>query len=156
MKNIKKFIVILSLLFVGFIASWFYLFRIIQPPLELSSEDQELLVQNENADSEKTVNLFVDFGNGEVQTLEKTVNNEEKLTVFGILEKFAEEEGVELESQQYDFGVFVKSIAGYEGSAETAWIFFVNGESGQVSADQYELKNGDVVEWKYLEPSVSD
>ncbi|MBU0570110.1 DUF4430 domain-containing protein, partial [Patescibacteria group bacterium] len=93
---------------------------------------------------------------GEVQTLEKTVNNEEKLTVFGILEKFAEEEGVELESQQYDFGVFVKSIAGYEGSAETAWIFFVNGESGQVSADQYELKNGDVVEWKYLEPSVSD
>jgi hypothetical protein len=33
-----------------------------------------------------------------------------------------------------------------------AWIYFVNDESGQIAADQYQLAPGDIVEWKYIKP----
>ena len=31
----------------------------------------------------------------------------------------------------------------------SGWIYFVNGESPSVSCDQYQLKDGDFVEWLY-------
>ena len=35
-----------------------------------------------------------------------------------------------------------------------AWIYFVNGQSGSVASDQYQLKEGDLVEWKYVVPDM--
>ena len=81
-----------------------------------------------------------------------TIQVEEEATAFDALKNLAEKENISLETQQYDFGIFVKSIDGKESSAETAWIYFVNGESGTVAADLYKLKPGDVVEWKYIKP----
>ena len=64
-----------------------------------------------------------------------------------------EEKGITLEIQQYDFGVFVKTIAGYPSTANKAWIYFINGNSGTVAADKQEIKAGDLIEWRYIPPS---
>ena len=42
---------------------------------------------------------------------------------------------------------------GTENTKDLSWIYFVNGKSGEVAADKYELKNGDKVEWKYMKPN---
>lgn len=103
---------------------------------------------------EETVSLTLNFGNE--SSTSYTLPFAQNLTAFDVLKETSEKENIPLETQQYDFGVFVKSINDFESTAEMAWIYFVNGESGQVAADQHELKPQDVVEWKYIEPSVSD
>ena len=39
------------------------------------------------------------------------------------------------------------------GSAQMAWIYHVNGESGTIAADKMKVNPGDTVEWKYIPPS---
>lgn len=100
----------------------------------------------------ENIELIIDYGNGNSSSHSLNTSGEE--TAFSILEKIAKEEKIALNTQQYDFGIFVKAIGEKESSAEMAWIYFVNGESGQVAADQYQLKAGDKVEWKYIAPEM--
>lgn len=101
-------------------------------------------------EEQKKATLVLDFGNGEARTYEYTFTD--KKTAYDALKETAEKENISLETQQYNFGVFVKSIGGKETSAEIAWIYFVNGEAGQVAADQYILQDGDRIEWKFIKP----
>lgn len=93
----------------------------------------------------------IDFGDAEpVQiTLE-----EPNLTAFSALQKASETVEYDLVTQQYDFGVFVQSINGYESTAEQSWIYFINGEPGNIAADQVQLKPGDTVSWRYVVPTT--
>lgn len=95
--------------------------------------------------------LVIDYGEGNSSSYNLGVD--EKSTAFSLLSEFAEKENVSLETQQYDFGVFVKSVGGKESSAEAAWIYYVNGQSGQVAADLMKVNPGDTVEWKYVPPT---
>lgn len=85
--------------------------------------------------------------------IEYEAKNEEVYQPFSILKEALEQDSIPLEVEKYDFGVFIKSINGLESTSEKAWIYFVNGEPGQVGADKMELKEGDLVEWKYITPS---
>ena len=76
----------------------------------------------------------------------------EQISVYDLLTEASEKNDVFVEVKEYDFGIMVDSISGYENSSEMAWIYFVNGESEQVSADKMMVQPGDVVEWKYIEP----
>jgi len=108
---------------------------------------EELQLEKENSE----VEVVIDFGNN--NKLEKKLNFEQGQTAFSVLEKTAQTESLELETQQYDFGILVKSIKGYENSTDLAWIYFINGESGSLASNKYQLKEGDAVEWKYLKPN---
>ena len=55
----------------------------------------------------------------------------------------------EIQTQDSSIGVFVISINGVSNSEDHFWMFYVNGELAQVSADQYTTKNGDKIEWRY-------
>ena len=55
----------------------------------------------------------------------------------------------EIQTQDSSIGVFVISINGISNSEDHFWMFYVNGELAQVSADQYTTKNGDKIEWRY-------
>lgn len=55
----------------------------------------------------------------------------------------------EIQTQDSSIGVFVISINGVSNSNDHFWMFYVNGELAQVSADQYTTKNGDKIEWRY-------
>lgn len=59
------------------------------------------------------------------------------------------EENHQIESKQYDFGIFIESIDGLKGDDQNYWAFYVNDEYAQQGADQTTLEAGDVVTFKY-------
>lgn len=117
-----------------------------------TSNDSSSPTESVEQEVPENTELIIDYGNGNSSSYSLNASREE--TAFSILEKIAKEEKIALNTQQYDFGIFVKAIGEKESSAEMAWIYFVNGESGQVAADQYQLKAGDKVEWKYIAPEM--
>lgn len=94
----------------------------------------------------KPVTLMIDFGDF-IAT--RSVEMTSSLTAYSSL---LTEDEFTLDTQKYDFGVFVKSINGYESGKDKAWIYFVNGKLGDMAADKYFVKPGDKVEWKYVKP----
>ncbi len=100
----------------------------------------------------KSASLLIDYGDDETAIYNLDVGD--NTSVFSMLEEATREENVPLQTKKYDFGVFVESINGKVSTGEMAWIYFVNGESGQVAADQYHITPGDTVEWKYITPDV--
>ncbi|SFB13490.1 LPXTG-motif cell wall anchor domain-containing protein [Bacillus sp. cl95] len=55
----------------------------------------------------------------------------------------------QVQYEQYDFGKMVTSINGVAAEGSDYWGFYVNGKMGEVGADSYKLKAGDVVSFKY-------
>lgn len=55
----------------------------------------------------------------------------------------------EIKTQDSDYGVYVDEINGAANDNGGFWIYYVNGEMGQVGADQYQCKTGDKVEWRF-------
>lgn len=64
----------------------------------------------------------------------------------------AAKDKLEVGTKQYDFGIFVEKIGSTASKEDRAWIYYVNGKSGDIAADKKELKTGDSVEWKYEKP----
>ncbi|MFA6512009.1 MAG: DUF4430 domain-containing protein [Patescibacteria group bacterium] len=64
------------------------------------------------------------------------------------------EEQHDVAFEQFDFGVLVNSIDGQEANENHFWLFYVNGEQGQVGADVYETKNDDTVLWRLEESTL--
>lgn len=102
------------------------------------------------AEEQKKITLAIDFGSE--STLFFDYSFSEEKSAYDALKETLEKEKISYEIQQYDFGVFVKSIDGKESSADMAWIYFVNGEAGQVAADQTKINSGDSIEWRYIKP----
>lgn len=93
--------------------------------------------------------VVLDFGEGKISTYSNILGK----TAFEGLQKVASGNNLNLDTKQYDFGVFVKVIGGVENTKDLSWIYFVNGKSPEVASDKYELKDGDMVEWKYTKPN---
>lgn len=138
MKNIKTLLITLGLLLLAFVGSWFYLFDVIQE----SNTGPAITNQQNNS-------LILNYGDEVKTTYDSQVPQG---SVFDLLNLVALENDIELITESYEFGVYVKSLGGYESGSEKAWIYFVNGQSGTVAADQYQLEAGDVVEWRYIKP----
>jgi hypothetical protein len=103
--------------------------------------------------SQETVRTRVTFGidDGESSEIFQQVTAS---TPYEALKAIAAEKNLPLSVKQYEFGVFVEAIGDKKNTNETAWIYFVNGESGTVAADKLGLESGDRVEWKYIKPSI--
>ncbi|KKR02219.1 MAG: hypothetical protein UU25_C0013G0005 [Microgenomates group bacterium GW2011_GWB1_40_9] len=71
---------------------------------------------------------------------------------YEALLQVAKKNNSELQTKQYDFGIFVEGVGDQKMTKDKAWIYYVNGKSGEVASDKYELKQGDIVEWKYTTP----
>lgn len=99
---------------------------------------------------EKSVKTIIDFG--EEEKISHTEENFKDLSAYDLLVKTAEKNSLEIKIKQYDFGVFIEEIDGRENTNEKAWIYFVNESSATTASDQYKVKEGDLIEWKYTEP----
>ncbi len=77
-------------------------------------------------------------------------NASTQLTVLGLMQQLADQ-GFAFTSKQYDYGVFITGINGVANDPATGryWTYTVNGQSATVGADQYQLKDGDQVQWSY-------
>ncbi len=142
----KKNVLLTFIAFLGLAVGFVYFyFTSFQSPTGLVPLNEVTEVGND------TYLLRVDKGDAHPVTHASTYA--EGQTAFGVLQDYATQEDINLVAEHYDFGVFVKAIDGLEGNEERAWIYFVNGESGSIAADQYLLQSGDVVEWRYVEPN---
>jgi hypothetical protein len=74
-------------------------------------------------------------------------------TAFKALLAVVAEKQLDIETKKYDFGVFVSKVADKESGKNLAWIYFINGKSGTVAADEAVLQSGDTVEWRYMKPT---
>jgi len=96
-----------------------------------------------NASRQGKANLTIDFGNNS-QDFELDLKNE--ATALDLLK----DSKLEVGSKQYDFGTMIESINGVEnGEGGKYWIYYVNGQTPMVSADKYNVKSGDKVEFKF-------
>lgn len=149
----KQFLAIFIILFfaVSF-AVWITVFpkksqemAVVEPKVEQG----EVAGESVSKEAEKPkVTLVVDFGEDRIAT-QTDVLAENALEA---LENVIAEKGWEYKVQKYDFGSIVEEIEGSPNNSDKSWIYFVNGQSGDKAADQFELQNGDLVEWKYIKP----
>lgn len=118
-----------------------------------SNGQNEKPAESPATQEEKTSSVSIESDNEKISGSYEIGENE---TAFSMLEKLTGEKGIEIQTQKYDFGIFVKSIMGKESTQDLSWIYFVNGKSGDIAADKFIIKPGDIVEWKHIKPSVSE
>jgi len=136
MKKLKFFILILLVI----------IFLIAYPkPKEIKKETLTSKINNVEG-----ITLVLDFGEGKISTY-SAIKAENK-TVYFLLKKIADEKNLELKIKEYSFGKLIEQIGGFENTKERAWIYFVNGKAGEVAADKMKVKDGDIIEWKYIKP----
>lgn len=73
----------------------------------------------------------------------------EGLTALSVLEEVAAENDITVEIETSDFGSYVQGIGEKTGEDGGYWIYYVNDQAASVGADQYEVKAGDKIEFKY-------
>lgn len=142
MKILSKIFILVIVFLIGLFLGQY--FSKIQLPRETEVE------------KEIEVSLSLDFGQGNIKTFEG-IRLEEEKTVLDLLEKVTEENDLEFSFKQYpDLGVFVESIDNVVNDFERNlwWQYWVNGEYAIIGASNYQLKNGDSVEWKYIESQL--
>ena len=95
-----------------------------------------------------SIDLLVDYGNGT-----RVWYNHTRVRLGGTLLE-ATMEVCRVDSQVSEWGVFVTSINGVEQGHGAYWMWSILGdgwELGPVGADQYKLREGDVVAWVLTE-----
>ncbi|MED4017249.1 DUF4430 domain-containing protein [Sutcliffiella cohnii] len=98
--------------------------------------------QNEEV-SKVTIKLVKD--NGEEVISEEAFEFEAGETLLNVME-----ENFELTTEESSFGVMITAINGIEaGIDDYYWIYTANSEEVLVGAHEYELKDGDVIEFNY-------
>lgn len=141
MKTMKKYIIPILILIVASGLFFYKKYNSINTP-----------IPEQTTGYEQKISLVIDFGNKELKNFELVIKPED--TAFSVLKSTAEKESINLETIQYDFGIFVKKIGDFESTSKKSWIYYVNGESGQIAADQQKLKNEDEVKWVYEIPKL--
>jgi len=46
--------------------------------------------------------------------------------------------------------MFVKAIDGKKQTKSSYWLYYINGESGEIASDKYFPNPGDTVEWRLI------
>lgn len=120
--------------------------------LLLPKDKDQQVIQNDSieqtAKKEATTSIFF----GEERIIKHQIKINENTTAYEALVKTLEKEGLEIQTTQYDFGIFINSIDGIKNTNDKAWIYFVNGESANKASDQFILKDEDLLEWKFIKP----
>ncbi|MEO4052596.1 S-layer homology domain-containing protein [Solibacillus sp. CAU 1738] len=73
-------------------------------------------------------------------------------TVFDVLKRVTDENGISLSYRETQYGAYIEGIAGlyeFDRGPLSGWMYRVNGKFPSYSAGLYTLSPGDVVEWLY-------
>ena len=109
------------------------------------------LVTPQGSPAEGTVNLMLDYGDGEVASYNNipAAANE---NVFQITEKTTKGNNLAFESQTYEgLGALITKIGEKKnGEGDRYWQYWVNQQKPEVGAGAYVPRSGDFIEWKFL------
>lgn len=143
----KKNLIIIFILFIIAIAGLFIFLNITLLP----DKTDNVGLLNNSLEKQQAV-LNIDYGNADVKTFYLEFRQGD--TIFDLLQKTANESNIELETKNYDAGVFIESISGKKnGENGKYWLYYVNGQMPMLSADKNEVRPGDKVEFKFEESS---
>ena len=133
----KKTLILLSIALLAIIGYGNYISnqQKTQPTIEQDQVTSQAQVQTSIYYSDNTANYTTDI----------TVDS----TVLSVLKTIASDYQFEIEIQSFDFGDLVQGINGFLASDEKAWIYYVNGQAGDIGADQKPVLSEDQIEWKY-------
>ncbi len=93
-----------------------------------------------------SVSLTSPAGDGKI-SYDNTVSMQAGSTALDALEQT----GLTLDVQDSQYGKFVNSVGELATEGSKGWIYTVNDEQIQVSADKQELKDGDRLVWSYID-----
>jgi len=114
---------------------------LLQPKLREVLRAPQAQTQNQASETAKTTE-----GNADPVSY----NCEGGKTAFDGLVKETKEN---VETKDSPFGKMVNAINGIKGGTNNKyWIYFVDGKSATISADNYKCQGTEKVEWKFLEP----
>ena len=105
-----------------------------------------------------SINLMVDFGNGEIRTW-NTVSWHEAMSILNTLETIAGNSGlVLLANDEGDNNVTVTAIndIANDTNANMRWQYWINNTYEPRIASKYYIKPGDIVVWKYVREQPKD
>jgi len=138
----KKTNILIILILVIFVTTGWILFSY--------RENLLFFVGNESQEEniKEKVSLVINNGQESSQVLDAEFQN--GMTAFSLLEYGTNRLNFMLKTKNYDVGIFVEAIGNKENGQEgNYWLYYVNGEMPQVSADKKELNAGDKVEFKF-------
>ncbi|MFX1305642.1 MAG: DUF4430 domain-containing protein [Promethearchaeota archaeon] len=128
-KKFNKYILVAILAIASFTSFFVFTFSI------------EVGEVNEPLKEVQDITLIIDYGNGTIETWENFELTDFNTTAFDALNKWCD-----IEFTDYgDMGLIVESINNIKGN----WLYSVNDESPGVSAQKYNLKNGDIIKWTF-------
>lgn len=143
-RLIAKIIIVIAIFFGGF----YFGQKQALAPTDGNTSTNAAVTQNQGI----KVNLMLDFGNGEIRTFNEFFVPQ-NATVFDLLKQVTSQNNLEFAYKDYgDMGALIESINNVTNNSKTNnfWHFWVNNVYSEVGASLYQLKNGDIVEWKYV------
>lgn len=151
MKIFARIIIVITVFLIGFYYGQLKSKELIQNNDLSNNQAQE--EQRDSEETKKTASLMIDFQNGELKIfndLELTENT----SVFDLLKSALEEGGVDFVYKDYggELGALVESINGVENNMKDGkyWQYWLNNEYAKVGASVQKIKNGDIIEWKFI------
>jgi len=108
-------------------------------------EEGDVETRNETGNSE-SVSFSLDV-DGEV--FEVGMEMREEITAYNVLSRWALEQGIELKTKEYDFGLFIKGIGDKIGDMDEFWLFYVNDRMANSSADTTKVEPGDTIKFEF-------
>lgn len=99
--------------------------------------------QGESEETQNQIQLTVEAPNSEKASY--TATFEQGTSAFGLLEELNnKDDSFDFKYDEFDFGVFITAINGFKpDSTKQFWKFQANGKDAQVGVADYEVKQGD-------------
>ncbi len=100
----------------------------------------------------QTVSVMLDFGDGTVKSFD-AVPFTDGQSLFDVMKQLSERgDGFVFKYQPPgQYGILIDQIGDKAGGADGKyWLWWENDRMGQVASDAYKLKQGDIVEWKFI------
>lgn len=73
-------------------------------------------------------------------------------SVYDVLLSLAAQNEIKLQTKEYDLGILIEAMGDkINGQDNKYWFYYVNGEMPMVAVNNYKLKPGDKVEFKFEE-----
>lgn len=139
MKN-KKIYLLIGIGFLGLISAYFFIY------LGHYEKERQKILENNTL----SVDIVVDYGNGTVDTTEKTLSNINRTEPYTALE--ALNSVFDIDVVEYNWGTSISCINNKceDESAGYYWFFWHNGSFSSVSIEKYYLKDNDIITMKYM------
>jgi len=116
------------------------------------AQSAKVLPESAAVQSAGDASIMIDYGDGRVNLIHD-VALEDGMSMLAYMKKAASEKSLTFETKDYEgLGSLVTKIGEKENGADKKyWQFWVNNISPEVGASQFVVKNGDVIEWKFLQ-----